>query len=101
MTGTRYTDGLKFLANTAECYWLITDTSIIAKNLMDRSSFITIDFKRLLVEIQDSTGYEAEIVYGDDNDNILESYRYRVTDFPLDEIRLFFINDTLMLPNEY
>jgi hypothetical protein len=98
---TRFTDGLKYLSEVAECFWLITDTSVIAKNLMNRSEFITIDFKRLHKEKQDFTGYEAEIIYSDGNDTILEKQRYRVTDFPLDELRLFFVNDTLMLPSEY
>ena len=98
---TRFTDGLKYLANAADCFWLITDTSVIAKSLMNRSEFITIDFKRLSEDKQDITGYEAEIIYTDGNDNILEKHGYRVTDFPLDELRLFFVNNTLMLPSEY
>jgi hypothetical protein len=98
---TRFTDGLKYLANAADCFWLITDTSVIAKSLMNRSEFITIDFKRLSKEKQYITGYEAEIIYTDGNDTILEKQGYHVTDFPLDELRLFFVNDTLMLPSEY
>lgn len=98
---TRFTDGLKYLANVADCFWLITDISVIAKSLINRSEFITIDFKRLSEEKQDFTGYEAEIIYTDGNDNILEKHGYRATDFPLDELRLFFVNDTLMLPSEY
>jgi len=98
---TRFTDGIKYLANEADCFWLITDTSVIAKSLKDRSEFITIDFRRLSKEKQDLTGYEAEIVYTDGNDTLLEKQGYRLTDFPLDELRLFFINDTLMLPSEY
>ena len=98
---TRFTDGLKYLANAADCFWLITDTSVIAKSLMNRSEFVTIDFKRLSKEKQDYSGYEAEIIYSDGNDNILEKHGYRATDFPLDELRLFFVNDTLMLPSEY
>jgi len=98
---TRFTDGLKYLANVADCFWLITDTSVIAKSLMDRSEFITIDFRRLSAEKQESKGYEAEIIYTDGNDTVLEKHGYRVTDFPLDELRLFFVNDTLMLPSEY
>ena len=98
---TRFTDGLNYLANVADCFWLITDTSVIAKSLMDRSGFITIDFKRLSEEKQNLTGYEAEIIYTDGNDTILEKQGYRATDFPLDELRLFFVNDTLMLPSEY
>lgn len=98
---TRFTDGLKYLANVADCFWLITDTSVIAKSLMNRSEFIRIDFKKLSEEQQDFTGYEAEIIYSDGNNNILEKHGYRATDFPLDELRLFFVNDTLMLPSEY
>ncbi len=98
---TRFTDGLKYLANVADCFWLITDTSVIAKSLMNRSEFVTIDFKRLSNEKQDYSGYEAEIIYSDGNDNILQKQEYRVTDFPLDELRLFFVYDTLMLPSEY
>lgn len=98
---TRFTDGLKYLATTADCYWLISDASVIAKSLKNRSKWVTIDFKRLSADKQDYTGYEAEIVYSDGNDNILETHRYNATDFPLDELRLFFVNDTLMLPSEY
>ncbi|MEO2072590.1 MAG: DUF6876 family protein [Zunongwangia sp.] len=98
---TRFTDGLKYLSEVAECFWLITDASVIAKSLMNRSEFITIDFKKMSEEKQDYTGYEAEIIYSDGNDNVLETHRYNATDFPLDELRMFFVNDTLMLPSEY
>jgi hypothetical protein len=101
LTGTRYTEGIKYLANATECYWLITDASIMAKCLIAKSSFITVDFKRLSREKQDHSGYEAEIIYSDGNDNILESHRYRITDFPLDELRLYFVDNTLMLLSEY
>ena len=98
---TRFTDGLKYLSEVTECFWLITDTSVIAKSLMNRSEFITIDFKRLSEEKQDFMGYEAEIIYSDGNDNILKKHGYRAADFPLDDLRLYFVNDTLMLPSEY
>ena len=69
--------------------------------MMNRSEFITIDFKRLPQEQQNFTGFEAEMIYSDGNDNILEKQGYKLIDFPLDELRLFFVNDTLMLPSEY
>jgi hypothetical protein len=31
----------------------------------------------------------------------LEKHGYLATDFPLDELRLFFVDGTLMLPGEY
>ena len=101
LTRTRYTNGIKYLANAAECFWLITYASIIAKSLMDKSYFITIDFKRLSPEEQDAIGHEAVIIYSDGNDNVLEKHKCNFTDFPLDELRLFFVDNTLMLPNEY
>jgi hypothetical protein len=101
LTKTRFTDGIKYLATAAECYWLITDASVIAKSLLSKSYFITIDFKRLSEKEQKIQGCEAVITYGDGNDNILEKQPYQVTDFPLDELRLFFVDNTLMLPGEY
>ncbi|SHF41496.1 hypothetical protein SAMN05444483_10120 [Salegentibacter echinorum] len=101
LLNTRYTNGLKYLAEAAQCFWLITDASVIAKCHIARSAFITIDCKRLSKVEQNAKGYEAEIMYSDSNDNILEKHRYRVMDFPLDKLRLFFVNNTLMLPSEY
>lgn len=98
---TRFTDGVHYLAKEAQCFWLITDASVIAKSLKHKSNFITIDFKRLSEEDRQKKGCEALITYGDGNDTILETHRYSVTDFPMDELRLFFVNNILMLPNEY
>jgi len=98
---SRYTEGIKYLAEVANCYWLITDASVIAKSLMDKSYFITIDFERLSKEEQDAFGCEAKIVYSDGNDNLFEVHRYNVTDFPLQQLRLFFVDGCLMLPGEY
>jgi hypothetical protein len=101
LIGTRFTNGLKYLANVAECFWLITDASVSAKSLMNRSYFITIDFKRLSAEEREEKQCEAIITYSDGNDNVFETHKYNVTDFPLDELRLFFVDNTLMLPSEY
>lgn len=101
LTRTRYTNGIQYLANSAECYWLITDTSIMAKSLLPKSYFITIDFKRLSKKEQKNQKCEAVITYSDGNNNVLAKHTYNVTDFPLDELRLFFVDNTLMLPSEY
>ena len=98
---TRFTDGIHYLAEQAACFWLVTDASVIAKSLMDRSHFITIDFRRLPEMEREEKQCEALIHYSDGNGNIYETHRYHVTDFPLDELRLFFVNGTLMLPSEY
>ncbi len=101
LIGTRFTDGIKYLANVAECFWLITDASVIAKSLANKNHFITIDFKRLSKKEREEEQCEAIINYSDGNGNIYETHRYNITDFPLDELRLFFVDNTLMLPGEY
>ena len=101
LIGTRFTDGIKYLADAAECFWLVTDASVIAKSLMDKSYFVTVDFKRLSEKEREESQCEALINYSDGNGHIFETHKYHVTDFPLDELRLFFIDGTLMLPSEY
>lgn len=101
MLKTRFTDGIKYLAEAANCFWLVTDASIMAKSLQSKSYFITIDFKRFSEDEQQLNSKEAELIYSDGNDNVLFRQAYYSTDFPLDELRLFFVDDTLMLPGEY
>ncbi|MDO7173178.1 DUF6876 family protein [Mariniflexile sp. AS56] len=101
LIGTRFTDGIKYLADNAECFWLVTDASVIAKSLMTKSYFVTVDFKRLSEKEREEKQCDAIINYSDGNDNIFETHRYNITDFPLDELRLFFVDNTLMLPSEY
>ncbi|TQO39712.1 hypothetical protein GQ41_4401 [Arenibacter algicola] len=98
---TKFTEGIRYLAQAGECFWLVTDTSVIAKSLMDKSRFITIDFRKFNKEEKDIMGYAAKIDYSDGNGHIFETQKYHLTDFPLDELRLFFVEDTLMLPSEY
>ena len=98
---TQFTDGIHYLAEKAACFWLITDASVIAKRLMDKSHFITIDVKRLSEAEKQEKGFEASIIYGDGNGHVFETHRYSISDFPLDELRMYFVNNTLMLPNEY
>jgi hypothetical protein len=96
---TRYTEGIKYLANTADCHWLATDVSIMGKSLLEKSYFVTIDFKKCNPQIKD--GPMATISYSDGNGNLFCSQEYGFTDFPLDKLRLYFVNNTLMLPSEY
>lgn len=98
--GTRYTEGIQFLASTANAYWLLTDASIMGKSLMEKSYFITVDFKRLTEEEKEEIGYDATITYTDGNGEVFTVQKYH-TDFPLDKLRLYFIDNTLLLPSEY
>lgn len=101
LLNTRYTEGIQYLAQKTHSYWMITDTSLIAKKLMKKSHFVCIDFKRLAKEEQQRLGYEAEITYSDGNRSVFLTQPYEYTDFPLDYLRLYFIDSILLLPSEY
>ena len=101
MLKTRYTEGVKYLAEAANCYWLVTDAAVITKSIKPKSSFLVIYFKRFSEELQERLHKEAQITYADGNGTILFQQDYEITDLPLDELRLFFVDGMLMLPNEY
>ena len=98
---TRYTEGIQFLAQSANAFWLLTDASVMGKSLRDKSRFITIDFKRYSPSEVETHGYDAVITYTDGNGTVLTFQQYHFTDFPLEQIRLFFVDNTLLLPSEY
>ena len=98
---TLYTDGIRYLAQNAKAYWLLTDASVMGKSLKEKSRFITVDFKRTPPTERKKTGHDATITYGDGNGKVLTRQHYHSTDFPLDELRLFFVDNTLLLPSEY
>lgn len=98
---TRYTEGIRFLAQTANAFWLLTDASVMGKSLMSKSRFITIDFKRYTQAEAETHGYDAVIAYSDGNGTVFTEQRYHITDFPLEQIRLFFVDNILLLPSEY
>ncbi len=101
--GILLTDGAKWLAESAGCYWLYDIIWSIKKPILDRDSFAVV---KLVV-----TGSEADVTVEDGNDNVLYTQHIEYTDFPLPEITLFvadgdggaFDNPTkvIMLPSEY
>ncbi|MAW93872.1 DUF6876 family protein [Leeuwenhoekiella sp.] len=97
----KYTEGIHFLAEQATCYWMLTDIGAVVRRLRAKHGFIVVLFKRYNEAEQQRTHHEAVINYGDGNGITLFEQQYTITDFPLDELHLFFVDDTLMLPNEY
>jgi hypothetical protein len=90
-----YTEGVEYLAEQANAYWLI---DLIASWCIDpriqANEFIhwklTVNPDRTAVAIAD-----------DGNGNEILRQYIEVTDFPLDEITLFLTDRTLLLPSEY
>ena len=95
--GLRYTEGIKHLAEVAECWWLVDAiASYQTENLLCDSKLREFQIWRLLVQ-------EKSGVLICEWDTEQEALRQQIpfTDFPLPEIKLYLIDKVLMLPSEY
>lgn len=95
LTKSIYTQGCQFLA-THGCAWMISDILIICKThkKVCKEAFVSIKFKR------QSDG-KCVISYEDGDYGKLFSQTYDSSDCPVDEVKFFFANNTLMLASEY
>lgn len=95
------TDGVKYLAENARCYWLLDYIGSQRINpkiarYLKKESFLCIK-----IELQKNNS--ARIIIDDGNNNVLHKEDIAFTDFPLDKITLFYDNNNhvLMLNTEY
>ena len=91
-----YTDGIRYVAITAGAYWLIDE--IAFKQHLPK--FIEQEFQvwTLKVNLENTT---AILTCDDGNKNIFFEKKIYYTDFPLDEIKIYFVNNVILLPREY
>ena len=107
----RYTDGIQYLAQEAQCYWLI---DVIASHQTKKllADQMLKDFQLWLLVVGDSHEFikpkphhQAVVTcWGDTPDPEITPYirqDIEFTDFPLPEIKLFLVQGVLMLPGEY
>ena len=91
------TDGAKFLAQEAACYWLMDAISSHLQRLPKEETFVS---SKLTVD-----NGKARLNIEDGNNRILATQQIPYTDFPLEEIMLFACRDekhwVIMLPSEY
>lgn len=91
-----YTDGVKYVAQTAGAYWLIDE--IVFKQHIPAFASEEFQVWTLKVNLQEQN---AVLNCDDGNGNLIFSKLIHFTDFPLDEIRLYYTNNVLLLPSEY
>lgn len=89
-----YTDGVKYLVDTAECWWLVTNIA----SQQHRQELKDTPFQVWKLK---KDGNSAMLICEDGNDNIVFKTFIMYTDFPLDTIKLFLTDNVLMLPSEY
>lgn len=87
------TEGVKYLAERAGCYWLVDIVWSICPKL-NGDLLVTCE---LMVNVDQSAVFVA---IGDDN-RLLHRQRIEHTDFPGDWVKLWFSEKILFLPSEY
>ena len=89
-----YTDGVKNLHETAKCYWLIQDISIVSK-----MKFRNVPFQVWELRVKDMVGELT--MKGDSGKPVKYRQRYSYTDFPEGTFELWVIDGVMILPSEY
>jgi hypothetical protein len=94
----RITEGVKFLAEKAESFWLID----IIYSYQSLQKVRKEPFQVYELTVDTSTPIKkAKMVCTDGNENILQTQEIPLTTFPLDSIKLYFTDGVLLLPSEY
>jgi hypothetical protein len=91
-----FTDGAKYVADEGGAYWLLDAIAICQqheKRVADE------EFQVWTLKVREDR--TASLICGDGNDNIVYTQHIEFTDFPLDEITLWFTNNTIYLPSEH
>lgn len=97
------TDGVLFLANVGECFWLIDTIASLQRcdRIGTHEQLQHIQFWTLTV-FEDNT---AELICEWDRDQVVLTQAIDYTDFPLEQIQLYVARDEgyfiILLPSEY
>jgi len=91
-----FTDGAKHVADKGGAYWLL-DAIAIAQ--LYEKAVTGEEFQVWTLKVNENR--TASLVCDDGNDNIVYTQHIEFTDFPIDEIRLYFTDNTILLPSEY
>ncbi len=93
-TGLLFTDGVKYLADHAECYWLIDLVGSYQPQLRD------VPFQLWRVEVRDDDSGLVTMVE-DTGQPVKIKQEIPFTDFPLSEFEFFCIDNVMLLKSEY
>jgi len=91
-----FTDGAKHVADEGGAYWLLDEIALFQR-YEKKVAAEPFQVWRLTVH----EDHSAALVCGDGNDNIIYTKHIPYTHFPVDEITLWFANNTIYLPIEH
>lgn len=93
-TGLRYTDGIKYLADKAKCYWLIDLVGSYQPRLRN------VPFQLWELKVKDDNSALAKM-REDDGQPVKVTQKIPYTDFPLKDFSFYCVNNVMMLKSEY
>jgi hypothetical protein len=91
-----YTDGVKYVADGAGAYWLIDEIAINQTRPKVRAEEFQV--WTLTTDLQKR---KATLTCDDGDGHVVFTKRIDFTDFPLAEIKFYYVDNTILLPNEY
>ena len=90
-----FTDGAKYVADAGGAYWLLDEIALAQRY---KAKVAAEEFQVWTLKVK---GSAATLTCDDGNGNAVYQKRIPFSDFPLDEISLYFCNKTILLPTEY
>jgi hypothetical protein len=90
-----YTDGVQYVAEKGGAYWLLDDIAFAQRG--KRVAAEAFQLWRLRVH----PNHTGTLTCEDGNGNVVFTKALTFTDFPLEEITLYFTNGVILLPSEY
>lgn len=91
----RFTEGTKYVADTAGAYWLLDEIALA--NRFNRA----VRAEEFQVWTLTVAGSRGELVCGDGNGGIVSRKRIRFTDFPEPGIEMWVEQGVILLPSEH
>lgn len=95
MRTVTYTEGVQYLAEKGRAHWLIDKIATLQLEPKVRAE----EFQAWKLVVTDK--HRATLSCEDGNDHVVYQEKIDWTDFPLDEITLFYTDRVIMLPSEY
>jgi hypothetical protein len=96
--GLKLTDGVKFLADNADSYWLLDAIASYQGAAKKDPMLREMQFWTLKTDVRKGT---AVLTCERDSGNVAFTQEIPFTDFPLPEIKVWVSNDVALLPSEY
>ena len=91
-----FTDGAKYVADTAGAYWLIDEIALAQRGIKNVAGA---EFQLWKLTVNDD--HSAKLACEDGNCKMVWSKRIEYTDFPMSEMVFYYSNNVILLPSEY